>query len=249
VSLGDEFLKHFTYAIFPLTHSIWKAINDKHNRARAAPDHAFKDWFGRKVIGHKSSKQPCLSPTVHHLQELWIGMGKVLTKGNWPEVSLKIKHLSMLIQKYVERITSQAARQLVLHNSEQPARNVETASNVIVIMPLPLRAVLPPELYQLNIKLLDMSVYVRLDVNSYMEGLIAWQRYVSFLMLLLLHSLILLLLVWLVLRLVMVFLMLLLMLLLYYCIVVAVVIVVHYVIVMLLLLVSLVLLVVVVVLQ
>ncbi len=108
-------------------------------------------------------------------------MGKVLTKGNWPEVSLKIKHLSMLIQKYVERITSQAARELVLNNPEQPARSVDTASNVSVIMPLPLRVVLPPALYHMNIKLLDMSVYVRLDVNSYMEGLVAWQRYASFL--------------------------------------------------------------------
>ena len=58
---------------------------------------------------------------------------------------------------------------------------MDTASNVSVIMPLPLRACLPHELYQMNIKLLDMSVYVRLDVNSYMEGLAAWQRYASFL--------------------------------------------------------------------
>jgi hypothetical protein len=81
-------------------------------------------------------------------------MGTILTKGNWPEVSLKIKHLSMSIQKYVERISNQMEGRLVLNNSEQPARSVEITSNVTIMMPLLLRAILPRELYQINIKLL-----------------------------------------------------------------------------------------------
>ena len=94
-------------------------------------------FFGRKVFGHKLDK-PDLKVTVRHLQELWIRMGQILTKGNWHDVSLPIKHLSLLIQKYAELMCSQAERQLGLINKEQPARNVETTSHVSTFDPLPI---------------------------------------------------------------------------------------------------------------
>jgi hypothetical protein len=82
-SLGDEFIEHFTSALFPLSQSVWKHLNDPHDRRRAAPDPEFFVFFGRKVMGHKADR-PCLIIVVKHLQEVWIGMGKVLTKGiNW----------------------------------------------------------------------------------------------------------------------------------------------------------------------
>ena len=31
-SLGTEFLKHITYALFPLSQAVWTTLNDKHNR-------------------------------------------------------------------------------------------------------------------------------------------------------------------------------------------------------------------------
>jgi hypothetical protein len=89
-SVGDEFLKHITYAIFPLSLSNWTSINDKHNRGGAALDQEFKVFFGRRIIGRKAEK-PSMTTTVQHLQELWFGMGKILTEENWPEVSAKIK--------------------------------------------------------------------------------------------------------------------------------------------------------------
>ncbi len=82
-SLGDEFVKNFTYAIFLLSHSVWKHLNDPINRHCAAPDQEFFVFFGRKVLGHKVDR-PCLTLVVQHLQDVWIGMGNVLTKGNWP---------------------------------------------------------------------------------------------------------------------------------------------------------------------
>jgi hypothetical protein len=126
-------------------------------------------------MGHKTDR-PCLISVVQHLQEVWIGMGKVLTKGNWPEVSVKLKNLSNSIQKYVERISSQAEMQLQLINQEEPARTVETASNVSVVESLPLISFLPSALYSLNERLLNLDVYERVDVNTFMTSLIGWQR-------------------------------------------------------------------------
>ncbi len=81
-SLGDdEFIKHFTSALFSLSQSVWKHLNDPHNRHCAAPNPEFFVFFGRKVMGHKADR-PCLITVVQDLQEVWIGMGKVLTKGN-----------------------------------------------------------------------------------------------------------------------------------------------------------------------
>ncbi len=168
-------MKHLTYAWFPLSEKVWIAINEKHNRGGAAPDPDFGVFFGRKVLGHKLDK-PDLAVTVRHLQELWIGMGQTLTKGNWHDVSLPIKHLSLLIQKYAERTCSQAERQSGLISKEQPARNVETASHVSTFDPPPISATLSVELCRLNMDLENIALYVRLEVNFYMKGLVSWQR-------------------------------------------------------------------------
>jgi hypothetical protein len=90
-SLGDEFLKNLSSALFPLSKSVWKAINDKHNRRGPAPDPEFAAFFGRKILGHKADR-PCMPTVVQHLQDLWLGMGKTLKYGvNWLAVSLKIQ--------------------------------------------------------------------------------------------------------------------------------------------------------------
>ena len=175
VTLGDEFLKHLTYAIFPLSRNVWKSLNDKHNRGGEAPSPEFEIFFGRKCLGHKADR-PCMTTVVQHLHDLWIGMGTVLKKGNWPEFSIKIKHLSHLIQKYAQRITSQAERQMNLISTAQPARTIETASNVAVIEPLPFHANLNHNLYNLNMALMDQDVYVRIDVNKFMKTFLVWQR-------------------------------------------------------------------------
>ncbi len=96
ISVGDEFLKHLTSALFSLSISIWKQLNDAHNRGGAAPDPEFGAFSGRKIMGHKKDKS-CLISVVQHLQELWIGMGKILETKKWPHVSRKLKSLSHLI--------------------------------------------------------------------------------------------------------------------------------------------------------
>ena len=75
-SLGDEFLKHFTYVVFPLSHSVRKALNNKHNCRGEAHDPEFSVFFGRKILGHKADK-PCFTTIAQHLQDLWIGMSLV----------------------------------------------------------------------------------------------------------------------------------------------------------------------------
>jgi hypothetical protein len=72
-SLGDEFLK-------TLSKSVWKAINDTHNRRGPAPDPEFAVFFGRKILGNKVDR-PCMPTVVQHLQDLWLGMGKTLKHG------------------------------------------------------------------------------------------------------------------------------------------------------------------------
>jgi len=160
-SLGEEFLKNLSYAILPLSQNVWQSLNDKHNQGGQAPCSGFGIFFGRKVLGHKADR-PCMTTMVKHLQELWIGMEKKLKKENWPEVSSKIKHLSDLIMKYANIITSQADRHIDLINNEQPARTLETASNVAVIEPLPLSATLSCHLLTLNMTIMDQEVYVRI---------------------------------------------------------------------------------------
>jgi len=61
--LGDEFVKHLSYALFPLSEKVWIANNEKHNRGGAAPDPEFGVFFGRKFLGHKLHK-PDLAVTV-----------------------------------------------------------------------------------------------------------------------------------------------------------------------------------------
>jgi hypothetical protein len=89
-SLSDEFLKHLTYALFPLFESVWKALHGIHNGSGPDPNPEFGVFFGRRSLSHRADKV-CMLTTVQHLQELWIGMGKVVTRVNWPDVSLKIK--------------------------------------------------------------------------------------------------------------------------------------------------------------
>jgi hypothetical protein len=41
VSLGDEFLKHLSSAIFTLSQNLWKSLNDPHNRRGLALEPEF----------------------------------------------------------------------------------------------------------------------------------------------------------------------------------------------------------------
>jgi len=84
----------------------------------------------RSYIGLVAHYPPTSSYILLHLQELWFGMGKILTEENWPEVSANIKHLSSLIKNYANRISSQVVRQSRFYNTAQPARSVENASHV-----------------------------------------------------------------------------------------------------------------------
>ncbi len=59
-----------------------------------------------------------------------------------------------------------------------PARTVETASNVSIVEPLALNATLPSNLHTLNRKLQDLDVYVPVDLNLCMDGFAGWQRFV-----------------------------------------------------------------------
>ena len=98
--LGNEFIKHLTSAPFSLSHKVWQALHDTHNiRGGAAPSPEFSVFFGRKVIGHEADKLDVMY-VVQHVQDMWIGMGNVLTNGIRHAVLAKIKHLITIIQKY-----------------------------------------------------------------------------------------------------------------------------------------------------
>ena len=88
----------------------------------------------------------------------------------------KTKNISELILKYAQQIDSQAERQTRLISTAVSARTVETTSNVRIIEPLRMSATLPPRLYKMNKELIELSEYVAIDVNSYMSGLVGWQR-------------------------------------------------------------------------
>ena len=79
---------------------------------------------------------------------------------------MKLKHLSNLIQKYAERLSSQAERQLALINAKEPARNVDDASNAVTIESLLLHALLHHLLYSFDMTLIYFEIYVLIDVNS-----------------------------------------------------------------------------------
>jgi hypothetical protein len=136
-------------------------------------------------MGHKDDK-PDVTYVVQHLKGLWIGMGNVLTNGNWPAVSVKIKHLGTIIQKYFQRTSSQAERQMNLINLVEPARNVENASNVTLVESLRFQATLHEHMRPLNSRLIVVEIYLRVDVNPFMDSLNEWQRcdpnlfYISF---------------------------------------------------------------------
>ena len=179
-SVGEEFLKHLTYALFSLSSNHWKSLHDTHNRGGAAPDLEFGVFFGRKILGQKFYI-PCLPSVVQHVQDPWFGMGTILKKGNSPVVSLNIKHLSTLIQKYAERTCNQTERRKRLFNTELHARNIKNSTRVSIIEPLLLRLTLSPDHLHLNINILKLDFYVRMEVNNYIEGRVTWQRCVCFL--------------------------------------------------------------------
>jgi len=79
----------------------------------AAPDPEHSVFFERKTLRHKADR-PYVTMIVHHIQKLWIGIRTVLKTCNWPSVSLKIKNLLNAIQRYAQRISSQAKRHLNL---------------------------------------------------------------------------------------------------------------------------------------
>jgi hypothetical protein len=166
---------HLTAASFPLNHNVWKVINDKHNRGGHAPDPDFGVFFGHKCIGHKLERHSMML-TVQHLQDLWIGMGKLVIKDNWHAVALNIRHFSSLIPKYTECISSQVERQLNRINTEHPARDIEIAPHVAIIEPLTSSVTLPYQLHRLNLDFSRVHLYVRLEVNPFMKGLVTWQR-------------------------------------------------------------------------
>jgi hypothetical protein len=91
--------------------------------------------------------------------------------------SPKLKISSNATQGYAKRVSSQAERQLSLFTLPEPARNVRTASNVSAIKVLPFSVVLPANLLLINKELEDNEVYVRIDVNPFMDGFSKWQRY------------------------------------------------------------------------
>ncbi len=80
-------------------------------------------------------------------------------------MSLKIKHLSRLIQNYARRIFDQVVRQAQLTNTEQPARVIENATHVSTTEPFLLRLELPSEPYRLNMALTGLYFYERLEVS------------------------------------------------------------------------------------
>ena len=71
--VGDEILKNLSSTLFALIKSVWKAINDKHNRRGHALDLEFAVFFGRKILGQKTDR-PCMPVVVQHVQDLWLGM-------------------------------------------------------------------------------------------------------------------------------------------------------------------------------
>jgi hypothetical protein len=91
-------------------------------------------------------------------------------------VSPKLNIMSNLIQAYARQTSSQAERQLNLISQEEPARNVEMASNVVIVEILPLNTILPSNLRTLNRELQDRHVYMPMDVNTFMKGFSGWQR-------------------------------------------------------------------------
>lgn len=174
-TVGIAFVSTLTTALFPLGNNVWRAINDPHNRGGPAPDPVFAGFFGRKILGHKTSR-PNLQRTVEHLQELFIGAGSWLKKGRWPFVSLKIKALSTLIFKYHERTSDQAVRQSKMNTVAEPARTEEAGSSVHQIEALKDHTVMSKSLKNLCHAVMNMDVYEPLDVQSLMKGLTKYKR-------------------------------------------------------------------------
>ena len=57
ISVGDEFLKHLTSALFPLSLSVWKQLNDAHNRGGAGPDPELGAFLGGRLWGTKKTSR------------------------------------------------------------------------------------------------------------------------------------------------------------------------------------------------
>ena len=73
---------------------------------------------------------------------------------------------------------------------------METASNVSAVEALPLHSFLPSALYRLNQTSVNLDVYERVDVNTFITSILGWQRCdaylegISALLIVFIHSLI-----------------------------------------------------------
>jgi len=174
-SVGDDFISNIAAAIFPLSSKVWHALNDSHNRGGAATEPEFSDFFGRRVYSKKLDR-PNYPLILQHLQEVWIGTNVIIKKGNWPLVACKLKHLFLLIEKYVKRIISQGERQNEMEHNKEPARTTEVASNVTTIEALPASRALSTTLESISNDLVYAELYSVIDTNAYMKGVSKWQR-------------------------------------------------------------------------
>ncbi len=113
---------------------------------------------------------------MHRVQEVWIGTHGIVKKGNWPLVACKLKHLFLLVEKYVKRINNQEERQALLHRREEPARSAEVASNVATIEALPVTKKMPQNLAKICQDLILYETYSLIDVSAYLEGMSKWKR-------------------------------------------------------------------------
>ena len=107
---------------------------------------------------------------------MWIGTHAIVKKGNWPLVTLKLKHLFLLIEKYCKRIIGQGERQAALYHREEPAKTTENASNVTTIESMLVTKTMHVNLDSICRDLMNYETYSLLDDNNYVEGMIKCQR-------------------------------------------------------------------------
>jgi hypothetical protein len=113
---------------------------------------------------------------LQHLQEVWIGTHAIVKKGNWPFVAWKLKHLLLLIEKFVKRIISQGERQHEMEHTAEPARIIEVTSNVTTIEALPATRTVLSTLVNIYNDPIYADMYSLLDTIAYMKGMRKWQR-------------------------------------------------------------------------
>ena len=173
---GTEFINNLTWALFPLSKSVWKAINDSHNRGAPAPDPSFEVFFGHTTMGHKAYRPPW-TRVLEKLGVLFYESDSWIKKGGWPVVGPKIKLLRLLIEKYSERIDSQAERQVAMRSVAEPARTVKNASHVRTLPALPHDKKMPKRLISICAHVSNKEVYVPTHANDFMKGVNRKDRY------------------------------------------------------------------------